>query len=221
MKCTLTLLVRNLICGVFLAIFLSSCLKSFVSKSEPDCNFSQFKGLRIAWKQLPVNLFMDNALNNLQRKALTQAVNSIHKQYNKKLFNLIFGVSPSTKWQNQWAKFGILKKDGKSSVYWISTAWPQAFWGKQAITRTSSRGNQIKETDIVINASIYDFFLDIIKPRGLDLQSLYMHELLHSIGLKHVTSDPISVMKPSLAQGAQPQRRILSSLDKQSLNCEY
>lgn len=219
MKYSLILLIRSLL-AVFLITLLSSCIEGFVLE-EPACDFSQSKGARIAWSTLPVNLFMDDSFNILQRSALTQAVKSIHKQYNKKLFNLVFGVKPSKKWQNDWVNRGILTPDDKSSIYWISTAWPKFFRGNQAVTRTRSRGSKIKETDIVINASTYDFFLDKSKPNSLDLQSLYTHELLHSIGLKHIISDPVSVMKPTLAQGAQPQRRILSSLDKKALNCEY
>lgn len=201
---------------------MSSCLlEGLFITPEPDCNFAQYKGQRISWASLPLNLFMDDSLNALQRDALVGAVEAIHLQYNKTIFNLILGVEPSDKWKHNWVKYGSLAKDGKSSVYWISTAWPRIYGAKHAITRTSSRGDSIKETDIVINASVYDFFVVNVKPVGVDLKSLYIHELLHGVGLKHIIHDPVSVMKPQLAYGSQPQRRILSSLDKESLKCEY
>lgn len=206
-----------LICSVFL----SSCLDSLFVSSEEACNFSQYKGQRIAWKSLPVNLFVDDSLNALQRHSITEAVEAIHTQYNKVMFNVIFGVEPSDAWQSNWVKYGVLPKDGKSSVYWISTAWPRKHAAKQAITRTNYKGSSIRETDIVINTLDYALFLVNPSRIGIDLKSLYIHELLHSAGLKHIIEDPDSVMNPQLAYGPQPQRRILSSLDKESLRCEY
>lgn len=210
---------------LFLLIYsclLSSCLlENLFVGSEQECNFGQYKGKRIAWNNLPLNLIMDDALNPLQRDALVEAVDTIHAQYGKIIFNLVLGVSASDKWKSSWVKYGSLASDGKSSVYWITTGWPRVYSNKQAITRNRSRGNLMKETDIVINASVYDFFLVATKPVGVDLKSLYIHELLHSVGLKHIITDPVSVMNPQLAYGAQPQRRILSSVDKESLDCEY
>lgn len=203
------------------SFFLSSCLDGLFIPSEPDCNFSQYKGQRKAWDNLPINLFMDNSVNDLQRNSVIEAVEAIHTQYKRAVFNVVFGVTPSEEWQNNWVKRGKLAVDGKSSIYWISTGWPRMHASKQAITRTRSIGNSLKETDIVINSSAYDFFLATPRPTGVDLKSLYIHELLHSVGLKHIKKDSASVMNPNLAFGAQPQRRRLSVVDKESLRCEY
>ncbi|MBE8162640.1 MAG: matrixin family metalloprotease [Bdellovibrionaceae bacterium] len=203
------------------SFFLSSCLEGIFLSPEEGCNFSQYKGQRVAWNNLPINLFMDDGTNELQRKAVTEAVDAIHKQHNKIFFNIVMGVTPSLKWQKAWGNSATIEQDGKSGIYWISTTWPKQFHSKQAITRTRWRGASIIEADVIINASAYDFFLKVAKPSGVDLKSLYIHELLHVVGLKHIKEDPESVMNPVLPYGAQPQRRQLSSIDKASLDCEY
>lgn len=198
------------------SLFLSSCFQS-----EADCNFSQYKGERIAWNKLPINLFMDDSFNDLQRNSVIEAVEAIHSQYQKIIFNVVFGVTPSDEWKNDWVKRGLLAKDNISSIYWIDSAWPKAYKAKHAITRTYSVRNSLKETDIVINSSAYAFFLVNAKPASVDLKALYIHELLHSAGLKHITADSASVMNPYLLYGSQPERRKLAAVDKESLKCEY
>ncbi len=212
---------KNIFILLICSVFLSSCLDGLLSSPEEPCNFLQYKNHRVAWESLPLNLFMDDSTSDIQRESVLAAIQSIHSQYRREIFNFVPGVQPSNKWQNNWAKKGIFPKDNKSSIYWISTGWPKSQSLKQAVTRTRRRGTSLKEVDIIINSTDFDFFLNNPDSNKLDLHSLYIHELLHSVGLQHITSDPKSTMKKSLGRGAQPQRRKLANIDKESLKCEY
>lgn len=218
-------IVKSLGCLSF--VFCLGCLESLQLTPEPSCNFSQVAKQRRSWAgRVPVDVFVEQGISSSNLGILTKAVASIEGALGKRLFNLVSGVVLEAKWKEQWVRRGILPRDGKTSIYWMSE-WSPFFRGRQANTRLILSGLRIVEADLLMNQAYYDFFL-ISTPcltfnsqsKCFDLQALYTHELLHILGLLHIT-DPTSVMQPQLPSGAQPQRRQLSSLDIQNLRCEY
>lgn len=80
--------------------------------------------------------------------------------------------------------------------------------------------NRIVNADIVLNLENYNFS-DNPNNQEVDLESTFLHELGHFLGLKHVEKsvDPNSIMNPSLPKGEE--KRTLSAGDIQYLESVY
>lgn len=107
--------------------------------------------------------------------------------------------------------------DAKNVVYWITT-WNDGE-NKQAVAKMQYRGDEIYDTDIVVNADNFAFFpSDDVDPSKVHFRTLMVHELGHVLGFEHMDSEP-SVMNFSL--GAGEIRDVLFPVDLNNLHCAY
>lgn len=77
-----------------------------------------------------------------------------------------------------------------------------------------ARNGEILDADIEVNTASNDFSID--GDEGVDLQTLFTHELGHALAFEHST-EPGSVMAPNIAQGER--RRTLADSDRSNV-CE-
>jgi hypothetical protein len=194
----------------------------FDQKYNPqfDCGFVQnVYGERISWKgQLPISFYLHESIPAEYTSAIERAMTTWEKAAGRRLFSIV-----------SYRYSGPLqpRQDGMNVIYWMNS-WEANRPSEQGRTSVYWVGNQIKETDVRINA--YNFTYYTTSPsnmapqnqfsftRAIHLDSLMIHELGHVLGLKH-TDDPPSVMATYLAMGTN--RSELTNFDVSSLQCEY
>lgn len=193
------------------AVLIQACGPQF-NKQTP-CNFMQNAyGERISWKRdLPVVINIDSSVPQSALGPLQNAMNTWEKTAGRQLFRIGSNVSS-----------GRSRQDGRNVLYWMDT-WESGRSNEQGRTVIHWIGDQIKETDVLINASSLSKFQFYWAAQGqnnssVELESLFLHELGHVLGLKHNESDG-SVMDPELRKGQV--RTALAESDQSSLYCEY
>lgn len=181
------------------------------SAAEVDCGFVQTAyGQRVSWKKnIPVVLKIHPDYPVQYEEVLRQAGNKWSEAAGMTLFLFerqeALGENKS-------------QRNGVNTIHWI-TDWPEAQKSLQALTHLYWKGNQLSESDIVINSKYFQYFTTEPQDNsGVHLESLLIHELGHVLGLKHRTSMP-SVMWTVLNGGIK--RETLTSADRESLKCEY
>lgn len=196
---------------LWVAVVLQACGPQF--KKQSSCNFMQNAyGERISWKrELPVIIDIDSSVPNSSLDALQAAMDTWEKAAGKQLFKI--GTTVSS---------GKAREDGRNILYWMDT-WEGGKLDEQGRTVVRWVGGQLKETDILINnsqQSNFQFYWATKSNDGgkVELESLFLHELGHVLGLKHNES-PGSVMDPELRKGQI--RTALATPDVDSLYCEY
>jgi len=112
--------------------------------------------------------------------------------------------------------------DKKNVIYWITTTNTNLASSEQGRVEFSlnSINDQILEADMLINATFtnFQFFTDTPRTTNdVHLESLFIHELGHMLGLKHSTSET-SVMKRRLK--AKEQRINITSEDVSQFHCK-
>jgi hypothetical protein len=105
-------------------------------------------------------------------------------------------------------------------IFW-KTDWEENKSSEQARSIIVWRGSKIKDSDIWLNAKNFRFtYLDEeLHPFRVDLVSLVVHEMGHTLGLEH-NSRPESVMFARLKRGYD-RRQIDHLGDLESFGCEY
>ena len=194
----------------------------FEQKYNPqfDCGFVQnVYGERISWKgKLPIHFYLHESIPQEYIPAIERAMNIWEKAAGRRLFHIL-----------SYRYSGPLqpRQDGFNVIYWMNT-WDPNRPTEQGRTSVYWVGNQIKETDVRINAYNFTYYTDSSNTqsppsassfsRAIHLDSLMIHELGHVLGLKH-TDDPPSVMATYLAMNTN--RSELTAFDVSSLRCEY
>ena len=205
MKLFITLMISSIA-----LLSLNAC--SLKVKPEDSCNFVRNSlQQRVSWNSsLPINIYIHESFSNEKQAvpALTAAIKTWETALGKHLFTVagVIGGSPTP------------SRDGVSIFYYMNT-WEADRPSEQARTTIYWKGDQIVEGDIRINDKNFDFFSgDTIAASSVDLESLFLHELGHLLGLAH-NDVAGSVMAERLASGYK--RRDANSADLASLKCEY
>lgn len=200
--------------GLLAAFILSSCGQM---KPEEACGFVQnVYGQRISWKgSLPISLYVHSSVPAQYYPAIDQAIQSWENVLGRKLFKVV-----------SYSYNGPLdpRRDGVNVIYWMNS-WEANKTNEQARTSVYWEGDQIRETDIRINAYNkatnvgFNFYIDYaLNGSDVHLPSLLVHELGHVLGLKH-NDGGTSVMATYLA--AQARRDKIGDTDMKSARCEY
>lgn len=108
--------------------------------------------------------------------------------------------------------------DNKNIIYWIKDD-DYFKTNEQGRTVTRWKRAKITDSDILINAAAFQFFLQAPAVGSkIHLGSLLVHEFGHALGLRHIPFSQ-SLMFPSL--NYLQVRTTLSSIDSKTLRCEY
>lgn len=184
-------------------------------KAQDDCGFVQnVYGERISWKgQLPIPLVLHRNLIIEDIQAVEAAIKVWGDFAGRPLF-YIAGTDYSGAEKAQM--------DGVNVIYKMNT-WDPAKPNEQGRTAMYWVGDQMKEGDILLNASPrFNLYTDFPKGKenqaDVHLESLLVHELGHMLGLKHNDQTP-GVMGTYLEAAAV--RTSLGDAERASLACEY
>jgi hypothetical protein len=193
------------------AVALQACGPQF--KRQSACNFMQNSyGERISWKrEIPITLDIDSSVPQSALGPLQSAMDTWEQTAGRQLFRIGNTVNLRSP-----------RQDDRNVIYWMNT-WESGRLDEQGRTVVYYVGDQLKEADVLINnssASQFEFYwaAQIQERSKVELESLFLHELGHVLGLKH-NDDSGSVMDPKLAKGEV--RTALAAADEDSLFCEY
>lgn len=176
---------------------------------QESCGFLQNRyGQRISWNgKLPIPLYLHQDFPSQYVTTLHSAMDRWENALNRQLF-LIVGTAHDDM---------IPGPDGISIVYWM-LGWEAHKPNEQARTTVYWSGSQLVEFDMRINDHNFDFQAENVDLASVDLESIFVHELGHVMGLNH-SEKRDSVMAYSLANGVK--RREPSQDDINSMKCEY
>ena len=184
-------------------------LSACAQKTQEDCGFVQnVYGERISWKgELPVKLQVHESVPSQYYGAIQAAADRWNQAAGRQVVALRSSMVP-----------GAIapKKDGTNVIYYMNT-WESDRRSEQARTSIYWVGDQIKEADIRVNASQFQFYWNQ-GGYGVNFEALLLHEIGHVLGLKHKDNDG-SVMATYLANNTD--RVYVSQTDLMSLQCEY
>jgi hypothetical protein len=180
---------------------------------ETSCQFLQNPDLqRVSWKtNQPIPLYVHTSVPLNAHASLEAAIRVFEKNLGRKVFEIKdYAHSDSGP-----------SRDGYSVIYWMDQ-WEQERLKEQGRTTVYWSGSTIYDADLRINASQesgYTFHMSSQTPvHGVDLTSLFVHELGHVLGLDH-NHLAGSIMSTHLQEGVN--RIELSQNDLSNLACEY
>jgi len=205
-----------------ISTLVSSCAKneesyqdqSLASAQEASCGFIlNSKGYRVSWKQsLPIVFQFSKNFPNQYKERFKIALNKWNQASSRNLFVLSDEIHSST----------FAQADQKNVIYWVNEI---GIFKSTEQAKTIARwvGTQLTDTDILINAHDWVFEESTATANHLDNQldlvSLQMHELGHSLGITHRSLFK-SVMYPYLQANTQ-RDVLLDHPDISDLDCEY
>lgn len=203
-------------------IIAGSLLQACAPKSQSDCGFVQnVYGERISWKNdIPVKMMLHETVPEEMIPAIRKAAESWNTTAGKTILDIDFSVRERGP--------AVPRKDGRNVIYLLNT-WEAQKASEQGRTSVYWIGDQIKETDVRLNAENFSFYwedfngqtatsLNAMAGTQVNMEALVLHELGHVLGLKHRDGDS-SVMGTYLR--AKEDRVDLASVDEVSLQCEY
>lgn len=191
---------------------LSACQRDLSPQSS--CNFLQNRDLqRVSWKSgLPIQLSIHSSVPKAAHESIEAAIAVYDRVLGQKSFVI-----------TEYGSAGPLtpSRDGSSVIYWMAE-WEENRLMEQGRTTVYWSGHTIYEADIRINASSASnlrFHFQTSGPiSGVDLKSLFVHELGHALGLDH-NDLAGSIMNTHLREGTA--RTALNDADLANLQCEY
>ena len=197
----------------FLILGLIALLPGCGKKLPPEdsCHFVQNSQLqRVSWKgNFPVEIYVQDSFPQEYYPDLLSAM----AQWDYTLGRTTFKFAGTVSGDNSGGA-----QDGRSVVY-VMNAWETDKPREQGRTTIYWTGDEITEADIRINSHDFSFFSGQPAVSGkVHLESLFVHELGHVLGLQHNDGEP-SVMATTLAT-AQFREKPLSA-DHSAIHCEY
>lgn len=204
-----SLLAASLIGGCAQNPFGSAFNRSY--KPEFDCGFVQnVYGERISWKNnLPIAFHIHESVPLEFRSVIESSMRKWEQAAGRSLFKI-----SSMSYRGP----ANPRQDGLNVIYWMET-WDSNRPTEQGRTSVYWIGDEIRESDIRINAFNFKYYID--QPSSIKevhFESLILHELGHVLGLKHMDEGD-SVMGTYLSSSSE--RNTVSSSDTSSLQCEY
>lgn len=194
---------------IAMVLFLQACGQKL--ESEEECNFVQNSlQQRVSWNaQLPVQLYIHSSVPPQYYGAIQSAMNQWDQSFgSRRMFEIAGVISQGTR----------AVQDGVSVIYWRSQ-WDGQRSNEQARTTIFWRSDQIQEADIQINDQDFSFSWSDPPTEGtVDIESLFLHELGHVLGLSH-NRETGSVMATHLASASLRRKPVKTDID--SLRCEY
>ncbi len=189
-------------------IFICACNRP---KSEKDCNFvKNIYGQRVSLgTNMPITLRINKSIPFEYHDIIYKAAQKWESSLGKHLFNIDPNID-----------YGPIepRQDGVSIIYMMNT-WESNKTNEQGRTRDYFMGNKIMEADILLNNKNFNFYIDTpLNKDDVHLESLFIHELGHVLGLKHNDTDG-SVMRTYLKSSIE--RIDITDVDLNSLRCEY
>lgn len=179
--------------------------------SQTDCGFVQNSyGQRVSWKKnIPVTLKIHPTFPAEYEDTLKKAAQHWNDVAGMTLINFAMAEAGSP---------NKAEKNFISTVHWLQE-WPEAQRNLQALTNLYWQGNALYESDVIVDAKYFNFFVDKpVNSNDIHLESLLIHELGHVLGLKHRSTVP-SVMWATLQGSAV--RSDLTDADRETIKCEY
>lgn len=194
---------------IFLILYLT-LLMTLIScdykLNQAPCGYElSWQGERITQHKLPLTIYAHESFPQEYIPSLMYAISIWNNKAKKPLF--VFGGMDR----------GPLnpREDRKTVVYWYTNTWPLAPIA-QAVTTKSNTGDEITNTDILVNNWSFQYFTnDSFSNLDIHLESLLIHELGHTLGMVH--RDAPSVMSPILAPGEI--RTVFSKEDIETITC--
>jgi hypothetical protein len=205
------MLVRTILTLITLASILTLSACGYTYKKQSDCNFVQnVYGERISWKaNLPITLYVHESVPHEFYEAIEDSIAAWEEAAGRPVFKIA-----------EWGVAGPLlpRQDRVNMIYWMDT-WEDQKKSEQARTSVYWIGDEIKESDIRVNAAGFKYFTQQARTTDeVHLPSLMIHELGHVLGLKHNDSGS-SVMATYLAAAVYRDR--VNPADADALLCEY
>ena len=198
---------------ILMSCFTVSC-SVLTPEPENSCNFVQNSDKqRVSWKSnLPIKFKVHKDVPRAAIPSILEAAkswNSVSATNVIEFEDLEAEGNPSSSYA-----------DGKPMIFWKST-WEDDKSSEQARSIIVWSGATLKDSDIWLNAKNFTFtYLDEpFHPFKVDLVSLVVHEMGHTLGLEH-NSDAESVMYARLRRGYD-RREIDHLEDIESFGCEY
>lgn len=179
-------------------------------KSQEDCGFVQnVYGQRISWKgKFPVPIYIHSSVPEQFIPVIESSFRVWEESAGKQLF-YIAGISGGP---------NEPRRDGVNTIYWMNT-WESNRSQEQARTSVYWEGDEIRESDMRINAKDFTFYDQVpVDGKDVHLESLIVHELGHVLGLKH--QDGASSVMATYLQSSTV-RTTLTNNDLNSIRCEY
>lgn len=192
---------------IMLLLLATACTRSI--PPETSCNFLMSSNQqRITWgtNNLPITLYIDSSVPPSYVPVIEAAAATWNESSTLAIGKSLFKIETSNPSTN-------------NTIYFM-TSWP-AGWttNEEAMTRDSFSGDSMYQTNVYIDAQNFQF--DVTNsgnPNLVNLESLMIHELGHTVGLMHDLNVQ-SVMYPSLAFG-----QIRDTIDQVNINsiaCGY
>lgn len=175
---------------------------SLSTPAEESCGFQQNSlGQRVSWKSnMPIRIKLDS---NWPEEWRSPVINAIEK-WNSALRKEVVKLEQS--------------ENTGSTLEWTKS-WPADRSRMQGVTTLTYSGYQILSAKIKINAQDYVYFdSDPNAEKKLHLESLIVHEIGHSLGLKH-NENKSAVMQPYLLPGVVRSKP--TDQEIKDVNCEY
>lgn len=178
--------------------------------SEKDCGFVQnIYGQRVSWKQsLPVKLYIDPSVPTDYDAVLQAAAKQWEDAMGRSLFTFERTTTTSTP-----------AKDNRNVIYFVNP-WTDPDTTLQGMSSLSWTNNQLVEADVKIDSQYFTYYISTASSNmQVHAESLFVHELGHVLGLKHLADGTSSVMLQVLNYDVV--RDTPTAQDIEDLKCEY
>lgn len=186
----------------------NEAFNKLATASQEDCGFVQNSfGQRVSWKKsLPIKVYIDASFPSQFEPILIAAAKKWEDVVGRTLF--IF---------ERTSQVSKPTKDNRNVAYW-EDPWVDSDGQLQAVSNLFWYNNQLTEADLRVNSQNYSFYTDTYNSvRDIHLPSLFIHELGHFLGLKHVNGTSVMVtVLDYLLKRDEP-----SAEDKAHIKCEY
>ncbi|MBL7544109.1 MAG: matrixin family metalloprotease [Bdellovibrionaceae bacterium] len=179
--------------------------------AQEDCGYLQNEfGQRVSWKDnLPIEFYISKTIPTEFHQDILEAAEIWNGSVGKTIVRInMSGLEDS-----------VFATNDKRNVIYGFNEWDEGKSTQQALTIVKYHGNLITSADIKVNFQDMVYYSkDPQNSQQVHFGSLIVHEIGHSLGLKHANMKP-TVMWYSLASGLI--RTQLSKSDRISLECEY